>query len=172
MSNFRCRKVAIWIAMIFALVGSTVVQSATTAAAAPAANAFTTIRNVDTNMCVQAQADAESPLMQTACSDSQSQRWIFVPNSNGNLIVNQRTGLCVYMDGPVVSGSPIIQTGCNGVTNEDWKATLPPSVTRIMSRTGHRDTNLCLAPQDSGVFALLRLFPCNGDLAELWILHG
>ena len=42
---------------------------------------------------VQAQTDTESPLVQTTCDNSAAQRWIFVPNRNGNHIVNQQSGL-------------------------------------------------------------------------------
>jgi hypothetical protein len=159
---------AVMLATIVA--GSTAAQAATAGAAAPAASAFAPIKNVETGLCVQAQADAESPLVQVACNDSLAQHWIFVPNSNGNHIVNQLVGLCVYMNGPVASGSPVIQTGCTTVTNEDWKVATPPAVTTIMSRASHRDTNLCLAPESLANGALLRIFTCNRTNAQLWVI--
>jgi hypothetical protein len=156
--------------LVAILAGSTAVQAATTAAATPAANAFAEIKNADTGLCIQPQANSESDLVQTFCNGSQAQHWIFVPNSNGSHIVNQAAGLCVYMNGPVSSGSPIIQTGCTTVTNEDWKSSTPPAVTTIMSRASHRDTGLCLAPESSGAGALLRIFTCNGTNAQLWVI--
>jgi hypothetical protein len=152
------------------LVGSTAAQAATSATVTPAANAFAEIRNADTGLCIQAQVNAESPLVQVACNNNQAQQWIFVPNRNGNHIVNQLAGLCVYMNGPVTSGSPVIQTGCTSVTNEDWKNTGPPAVTTIMSRASRRDTNLCLAPESAASGALLRIFTCDGSNAQLWVI--
>jgi Ricin-type beta-trefoil lectin domain len=161
--------------LVAILASSTAAQAATTGAATrtaatPAANAFAEIKNADTGLCIQAQTNSESDLVQTFCNGSQAQHWIFVPNGNGNHIVNQVAGLCVYMNGPVSSGSPVIQTGCTTVTNEDWKATPPPAVTTIMSRASHRDTNLCLAPESTGPGALLRIFTCNGSNAQLWVI--
>jgi hypothetical protein len=156
--------------LVAILAGSTAAQAATTGAAAPAANAFTEIKNVDTGLCVQPQINGESDLLQAACNGSQAQHWIFVPNGNGGHFVNQAVGLCIYMNGPVATGSPVIQTGCTTVTNEDWKNTPPPAITTIMSRASHRDTNLCLAPSSAGVGALLRIFTCNGTNAQLWVI--
>jgi hypothetical protein len=154
-------------AITAALVGS----MAFTAIPASAAGGFSVIRNVQTNLCVQAQTDGESSLVQTICNtDNPAQRWVFVPNSNGNHILNQRSGLCVYMNGPVASGSPVIQTGCTTVTNEDWKASTPPAITTIMSRASHRDTNLCLAPESSAIGALLRIFRCDSSDAQRWVI--
>lgn len=158
------------------LLGSTAAQAATTAttgggeAGAAAANAFTEIRNVETRLCLQPLARGESSLVQVACNGSAVQQWIFVPNRNGNHIVNQADGLCVYMDGPVSSGSPVIQTGCSGVSNDDWKAAVPPAVTRIMSRAAHRDTNLCLAPESGVGGALMRIFTCNDRPIQQWVV--
>lgn len=129
------------------------------------------IRNAATNLCVQPLADAESSLVQVTCNENiVAQRWIFVPNSNGNHIVNQKSGLCVYMNGPVSSGSPVIQSDCTTVTNEDWKVTPPPAVTIIMSRASRRDTNLCLTPESPNPDALLRIFTCNCSRAQLWVI--
>jgi hypothetical protein len=154
-------------AITAALVGS----MAFTASPASAAGDFSVIRNVQTNLCVQAQTNGESSLVQTICNtDSPAQRWVFVPNSNGNHILNQLSGLCVYMNGPVAPDSPVIQTGCFTVTNEDWKASMPPAITTIMSRASHRDTNLCLAPESSAVGALLRIFNCDNSNAQRWVI--
>ena len=154
------------------LVGSTTAQAATTADAAPAfANAFAPIRNVETGLCIQPRFNTESELVQVGCDQNNlAQRWIFVPNRNGNHIVNQLAGLCVYMNGPVSSGSPVIQTGCTDVTNEDWKNAAPPAVTTIMSRASRRDTNLCLAPESLAPGALLRIFQCNSSNVQKWVI--
>jgi hypothetical protein len=155
------------------LAGSTAAQAAPpTAPAQPAVSAFAPITNVGTGLCVQAQFNAESPLLQATCDSSLAQRWIVVAggNNNGNHIINQLSGLCIYMNGPVASGSPIIQTDCTTVTNEDWKTAAPPAVTTIMSRAGRRDTNLCLAPEALGAGALLRILTCNGARTQLWVI--
>lgn len=150
------------------LVGSTAAQAATTPAAA---SAFTPIRNVQTGQCIQPRANAESQLVQVACKpDNHAQLWISIPKNNGYHIVNQLSGLCMYLDGPVSSGSPVIQAGCTTVTNEDWSHRKPPAVTRIESKAGHDYTDLCLAPQSFAAGALLRVVTCNTTNVQKWVI--
>jgi len=150
------------------LAGSTAAQAATTPAAA---SAFTQIRNAQTGLCIQPLTNGESLLAQRACNPTNlAQRWIVVPKNNGNHIVNQASGLCMYMDGPVAHNSPVIQAGCTTVTNEDWYLSFsPPSVTTIESKADHEYTNLCLAPQSTAVGARLKVRQCGGGIQN-WVV--
>jgi hypothetical protein len=106
--------------------------------------------------------------------DERAQRWAFVrsgvvKNFVVYHIVNLRSRLCMYMNGPVRSGSPVIQAACTTVTNEDWSHRTPPAVTFIESRAGHSDTDLCLGPQSLAAGALLRVFTCSTPVQK-WVI--
>jgi len=166
MITARLPRVVIGIAAIAAaLISPTVAQAAT-----PAASDFFPIKNIATGECVQPQFDVESVLVSMPCTNTPAQRWVFDRNSNGNHIINQLTGFCIYMNGPVTSGSPVTQTSCSTVTNNDWKVTPPPTVTTIMSRASGRDTQLCITPDPPGISEILRILPCNGALNQFWLI--
>jgi hypothetical protein len=138
------------------------------AALPPATSGFGPIRTLDGTLCVQPLANSESGLVLKPCNGSSAQKWFFDPKENGNHIINQLAGLCVYMNGPVAGGSPNIQTGCTTVTNEDWAVSDTFANTTIVSRASHRDTNLCLTPQLSVAGAPLLILTCNGSFNQLW----
>jgi hypothetical protein len=146
---------------------STTDASARIRPAAP--SAFAPLKNFDNGLCVRPEINGEAQLRMATCNAADlTENWIFVSKSNGSHIVNQLSGLCVYMNGPVITGSPVIQTGCTTVSNEDWQpATAPPAVTTIMSKAGFRNTNLCLSPNSSG---LVVIFTCNGSTEQQWVI--
>jgi len=152
------------------VIGMAAVAAAVLVPAAADAAGFAPIRNVDSHLCVQGQTSGESSLIVAGCNESPAQRWIFVPvpGTNDWQILNQGSGFCVYMNGPIANGSPVIQTGCGNVSNESWKNSTPPAITTIMSRAGRRDTNLCLTPEFPAAGALVDINTCTGSANQLW----
>jgi len=155
---------------ITVLVGSTAAQAAE-------ADEFFEIRNANTGLCIQPLTNGESLLVQRPCIPTETaQRWAFVPNGfirqfGVNHIVNRRSGLCMYMDGPVASGSPVIQATCTRVSNENWRNSTPPFVTTIESMAGNNFTKRCITPESLGAGAVLRIFDCyNSNPARRWVI--
>ncbi|MBT2387564.1 RICIN domain-containing protein [Streptomyces sp. ISL-11] len=145
------------------------------APAAPLAGVFHPIKNVGNNKCLQPAGGStgEVAIVQSACTGALAQQWQFLKVTNsGYHLINQLSGLCMYMNGPVAAGSPIAQVECTTVSNEEWKSTpAPPEIVTLMSRAGHRDTNLCVdvpgGQADEGLG--VQIFGCNGTLAQRWI---
>ncbi|MBE8521889.1 RICIN domain-containing protein [Amycolatopsis sp. H6(2020)] len=176
MTIARLRKLAVGLSALTAALTVTAAGAST----AHAAGAFNVITNAATHLCAKPQLNAESSLVLARCpqpadnsEDARSARWLFqtVRGNFGHLVNQAGLGLCVYMNGPVSSGSPVIQTGCSDVSNEDWIGPVPNRavVTTIKSRAGHRETNLCLAPESLQEGALLRIFTCvGGDTSQQW----
>lgn len=174
----RVRKLVVGLTVVTAALTATVAAAST----AQAAGAFNVITNAATHLCVKPQLNAESSLVLARCpqpddnsEDARSARWLYqtVSGNFGHIVNQAGIGLCVYMNGPVSSGSPVIQTGCSDVSNEDWIGPMPnrPVVTTIRSRAGHRETNLCLAPERLQEGALLRILTCvGGDVSQQWFI--
>jgi ricin-type beta-trefoil lectin protein len=155
--------------VIAAVMGGLFCLAAAQAGTTAAAPAFAPIRNAETGKCIQGRTNGESDLVQRQCDGTAAQNWIFVPDRNGGQFANQSSELCFYMNGPVSSGSPVIQTGCSLASNNDWKIATPPAVSTIMSKAGFRDTNLCIVPESPSENALLRIIRCDSSSRiQLW----
>jgi hypothetical protein len=140
---------------------------------AAAASVFHQVKNSFWNQrCIQPQSNAENALLVLdACDrDDLAQYWFFDRNSNGNRIINQLSGLCVYLNGPVAAGSPIIQTRCGTVTNYDWKNLAPPSYSQIISRARHENTGLCITPSSFQTGQPVKVVVCTGAAFQYWHL--
>jgi len=141
-----------------------------------AIGAFRAIRNAASNQCLQPQGGStgEALIVPAPClpandRNADTQSWIFRSASGVLQIVNQRSGFCMYMNGPIASGSPVIQAGCSTVSNELWRVSpAPPSVGEVRSWAGHGDTHLCLDLPVTG--AAVQIFPCDGGIAQHWIM--
>lgn len=165
------------------LAGAVLAATATPANAQPAPPAslravFHPIKNVGTSKCLQPEGGStgEATIVQMTCNGSLTQQWQFflIPGNTGAYhLINQLSGLCMYMNGPVAPGSPIAQVECTDVSNEDWISSAPPpEVVTLKSRAGHRPTNLCIdVPGGQSTEGLpVQIFGCNGSLAQRWIV--
>jgi hypothetical protein len=163
------------VALVLAGLGSVTGSASAATPIGPFSGVFQPIRNVGNNLCLQPQGGGggEAVIVQMPCDGGNTQAWQFLGGGNDYKLINQNSGLCMYMNGPVAARSPIIQAGCTTVSNELWKpAPPPPDVSQIMSRAGHRDTNLCVdVPQQSTTPGLgVQIWPCNGTLAQRWVI--
>ncbi|MEU4213343.1 RICIN domain-containing protein [Streptomyces sp. NPDC026206] len=152
-------------------------QPAQASAVTPSAGVFNPIKNIGNSKCLQPAGGStgEVAIVQATCvTGSLAQQWQFLRLSGGNYhLINQLSGLCMYMNGPVAARSPIAQVECTTVSNEEWKSSSPPpDVVTLMSRAGHRDTNLCIdvpgGQSDEGL--AVQIFGCNGTLAQRWTI--
>jgi hypothetical protein len=168
---------------VAALAGLGLAATSTAAAAAKPqpvaafAGVFNPIKNVGTGLCLQPQGGGggEVVIVQERCvPNSLTQNWQW-RQVNGSVyqMINQLSGLCVYMNGPVAARSPLIQAGCTTVSNEKWKPSgTPPDVVSIQSYAGNRNTNLCVEAENASTAAGARTWiqTCNGSLAQRWIV--
>lgn len=158
-----------------AMAGSGLAQATPVTAAA---GVFSPVRNVGNGKCLQPEggSSGEARIVQVTCNGGVAQGWLFQLFSGSSTdyrLINQLSGLCIYMNGPVSTGSPLIQAGCTQVSNERWKpSAAPPNVVTIMSKAGHRDTGLCVdVPGGEATEGLgMRIWTCNGTLAQRWVI--
>jgi hypothetical protein len=141
---------------------------------------FRPIKNVGSGMCLQPQdgATGVAPIVQRPClpdSDPNSalQGWLFQRFSgNDYSILNQHSGLCLYLNGEARDGTELIQVECNGTTNTRWKLSTTRGITPLMSRLRNTDTGFCAEmfngqPID-GLAA--KVFRCFGTPAQAWVV--
>ncbi|MEN8651583.1 RICIN domain-containing protein [Streptomyces sp. 21So2-11] len=124
------------------LAATAIPASAQPAPSNPISGVFRPITNIGNNKCLQPAGGStgEATIVQATCNGSQTQQWLFIDRGGIYHIVNQLSGLCMYMNGPVRAHSPIAQVECTTVSNEDWKSSLPPpEIVTLMSRAGHRE---------------------------------
>lgn len=144
---------------------------------AEAAGVFHPIRNTGNGKCLQPQGGSTGhvAIVQMPCvAGSLAQGWHFERISGNDFrIINQLSGFCVYMNGPVQAGSPISQAPCDPpVSNHTWRADHPPaSVAELRSMAGGNH-NLCLdVPGGSAIDGLgMQTWTCNGTPAQRWII--
>jgi hypothetical protein len=141
---------------------------------------FHPIKNAGSGMCLQPQGGSTgvATLVQRPCladgdPESDQQGWLFQSLGGSNVtIVNQRSGLCAYLNGEARDGTDIIQAECNGTTNTRWKVQTTSGVTTIMSRLRNRDTGFCAEmfnglPIDGSV---AKVFRCFGTPQQAWVV--
>ncbi|MDX8048952.1 RICIN domain-containing protein [Lentzea sp. BCCO 10_0798] len=144
---------------------------------ANAAGVFKPIKNVGSGMCLQPEAGStfDAWIVQMPCvPGSAIQNWHFDKISDDRYqIINEVSGRCFYMNGPVLAGSGIAQVAClPRVSNHVWKTTpRPPSIAEIRSMAGG-DRNLCLnVPGGQPITGLIvRTWPCANVPAQRWVI--
>lgn len=142
---------------------------------AGAATVFNPIKNTGSNMCLQPQGGSagEANLVQATCNGGIAQGWLFQQLSGTTWRIINQLGNCMYMNGPVASGSPVAVVGCTpAVSNHSWQPIpAPPSIGTLKSRAGNA-TTLCLdVPGGQPTEGLpVRVFRCNGTPAQAWVM--
>jgi len=142
---------------------------------AEATGVFHQIKNVNSNMCLQPEGASAgvATIVQARCNGGLAQAWLFQQISGSIYkVINQNSGRCMYMNGPVAPRSPIAQVGCGTFTNFWWEPLPGPvSVGILKSRAGSA-TNLCLdVPGGQSTEGLpVQTFTCNGTPAQAWVM--
>lgn len=142
---------------------------------------FTVIKNVATGMCLQPEGGSlgfvrlvQRPCVAAGDPSADAQGWLTQPAGGSNIVtfLNQRSGLCAYLNGEARDGTDIIQGECNGTSNTKWKVQTPKGVTTIMSRLRNKDTGYCAEifnglPID-GLNA--EVYRCFGTPQQEWVI--
>ena len=142
----------------------------------PLASVFSPIRNVGDNECIQPTAPvANVPVIQLPCNGSTAQGWEFLQvKSNIYKFVNQASGECLWAFGSGTSGAPVGVEDCGNDSNLQFNANSSlPNVVALEARNGFRETNLCVAipgPAGRTDEVQLQILPCDGSLAQRWVV--
>lgn len=143
---------------------------------------FHLIRMVNTQLCLQPAGGStgDVPIELAPCTLSAGeQNWLFISQSQGQEIVNQKSGKCIYYDSDeLVDGWSITHASCNifgtnsPASNALWKPSGTTGLATLMSRLHHRDTGFCLDVPDGNPFpgTTMQIWHCNGTPAQAWIV--
>jgi hypothetical protein len=170
-------------AILLASIGVTTIATSANAHTAPAqpptplAAELTNIpiRNVESNLCLQPEngsTDHFAAIVQNTCNGSVPQRWTAIRvGTNHYHFLNQNSGLCLWAWDGARNNGRVLLDDCNGASNSEFNtsATLP-SVVRLESRVGFRDTGFCVdVPQGQHTPGVrVQIFRCNGQFAQRW----
>ena len=164
---------SVGIAAVLALPAPGFAEPDPAGAAQPGADSigeFHHIRNVGTGLCLQplAGSTGDVPLVTSTCDVTlPEQNWIFVPRAHGLIILNQKTGKCVYNNAPLPlrnASMPIIQATC-GDSNTLWKPSVTEGIATLMSLVQFRDTGFCLSGDNP-----LELWSCDAGTLQAWVV--
>ncbi|MCX2947675.1 RICIN domain-containing protein [Lentzea sp. NEAU-D7] len=144
---------------------------------ANAAGVFKPIKNTWSGLCLQPEGGStfDARIVQMPCvPGSAIQNWHFDKISgNHHQIINEASGRCFYMNGPVRRGSPVAQVAClPRVSNHVWKTVpAPPSIAEIESMAGG-DHNLCLdvPGAQTTVGLAVQTWDCNNTPAQRFVI--
>lgn len=184
MSRFRL--VSVLSAAVVSAVAALVVQGGGVAQAAPGSPldppppppvVTHPIKNLVNGKCLQPVfLGVSSPVVQETCNGSAVQGWTFIQLSGDHYrFRNPTSQLCLFaFIDPAVSGSPMGLNTCRDVSNEEFKTGGSlPGILPLQSRTGFKDTGLCVDVPDGQTTDGLQmeLRPCNGSsLQQRWII--
>ncbi len=142
-----------------------------------AAGVFKPIKNIWTGMCLQPEGGStfDAWIVQVPCAPGSTiQNWHFEKISGSTYqIINQASGRCFYMNGPVSRGSGIAQVAClPRVSNHVWKTVPVPSTDAEIESMAGGDHNLCLdVPGGQSISGLImQTWTCNNSPAQRFII--
>jgi hypothetical protein len=126
--------------------------------------------------CLQpANGQGGAAIIQMPCNHSDAQTWRFYTRSDGYIVVNVGSDMCLDAFGGAANGTPVVQwpdvtgPGCP-ISNMKWTANRAlPDVVTLRSRVAGT-SNYCLDVPGSGTAdgLAVQIWGCNGTAAQAW----
>ena len=135
------------------------------------AEPFHPIKNFGSGLCLQPTGvNFDDPIVQVGCNRSSAQAWFFVALGNNHYMLANSDGWCINVAGELVNGQRVQQDQCQS-SNAEWKSSKQlPGEGPLRSQPHFKDNDFCLDAPSEEIAQAIRVWQCNGLLAQRWIV--
>jgi hypothetical protein len=135
-----------------------------------AQNSFINLVNGESKQCLQPINNSTTLgaaiVWQPCDPKNTAQVWIQTGSSGTVHFINYNSQLCLDARGGAATGTPIQQWNCNSITNENWRINNSSSDPLVSAVSG--TSTYCLTATGAQNGAPTELYPCTGDVSEIW----